>query len=44
MGHRSIKTTQIYAKVVDMKVSADMNVLFEMLSKNAIPFTACASC
>ena len=33
MGHRSIKTTQIYAKVIDVKVSADMEILFGMFSE-----------
>ncbi len=27
LGHRSIKTTQIYAKVLDLKVSKDMDIL-----------------
>jgi site-specific recombinase XerD len=27
LGHRSIKTTQIYAKVIDQKVSDDMSVM-----------------
>ena len=32
MGHTSIKTTQIYAKVLDHKISADMNTLRKKLS------------
>ena len=31
LGHKSIKTTQIYAKIVAQKVSADMNSLKERL-------------
>ncbi len=27
LGHNSIRTTQIYAKVLDIKVSADMEML-----------------
>lgn len=27
LGHSSIKTTQLYAKVVDLKISKDMNAL-----------------
>jgi integrase/recombinase XerD len=33
LGHRSIKTTQIYGKVIDKKVSRDMNQLREKLGK-----------
>lgn len=33
MGHTSIKTTQIYAKVLDKKVSSDMNTLRDKLNK-----------
>jgi len=32
LGHTSIKTTQIYAKVVERKVSDDMRQLREKLS------------
>ncbi len=32
MGHTSIKTTQIYAKVLDQKISADMQLLREKLA------------
>lgn len=32
MGHTSIKTTQIYAKVMDHKVSSDMQLLREKLA------------
>ena len=34
LGHRSIKTTQIYAKVTDKKISDDTKVLFESYSEN----------
>lgn len=33
LGHKSIKTTQHYAKILDSKVSNDMNALKEKLSK-----------
>jgi site-specific recombinase XerD len=32
MGHASIKTTQIYAKVMDHKISKDMNLLRQKLA------------
>lgn len=31
LGHKNIKTTQIYAKVVEQKVSDDMKILKEKL-------------
>lgn len=31
LGHSSIKTTQLYAKVVDLKISKDMNALADKL-------------
>jgi integrase len=34
LGHTKIATTQIYAKVIERKVSEDMNVLREVLNKN----------
>ncbi len=34
LGHSRISTTQIYAKVVETKLSHDMNILKEKLSKN----------
>jgi site-specific recombinase XerD len=40
LGHTSIKTTQIYSKVVDVKISQDMKVLKEkMASKPTHPQT-----
>ena len=33
LGHKSIKTTQHYAKILDKKVSEDMEVLKSMLQK-----------
>ena len=33
LGHKSIRTTQIYAKVIDKKVSEDMSKLESFLSK-----------
>jgi len=35
LGHKNIRTTQIYAKVVEKKVSEDMKNLKNRLSKNA---------
>lgn len=32
LGHKSLRTTQIYAKVVDKKVSEDMNILRKKLA------------
>jgi site-specific recombinase XerD len=34
LGHSSIKTTQIYAKVVEKKISEDMTMLKEKLTRN----------
>jgi site-specific recombinase XerD len=31
LGHKSIRTTQIYSKVINEKVSSDMNVLKKKL-------------
>jgi site-specific recombinase XerD len=31
LGHRDLKTTQLYAKVIDKKISDDMNKLKELL-------------
>jgi site-specific recombinase XerD len=36
LGHKSIKTTQHYAKIIDKKVSADMKILKEKLAANQI--------
>lgn len=33
LGHRSLKTTQIYAKVLDSKIGDEMNLLKEKLAK-----------
>ncbi len=33
LGHKSLRTTQIYAKILDSKVSSDMQVLKQKLSK-----------
>ena len=35
LGHTSIKTTQIYARITDQKVSADMAQLAEKLESTA---------
>ena len=32
LGHNNIKTTQIYARVIDSKVSSDMIILREKLN------------
>jgi len=34
LGHTSLKTTQIYSKVVDIKISNDMDKLKEKLFKS----------
>jgi site-specific recombinase XerD len=36
LGHRSIKTTQIYAKVLDKKTDNDMKILKEKLNNRTI--------
>ncbi|MBD8082791.1 site-specific integrase [Chryseobacterium caseinilyticum] len=36
LGHKSIKTTQIYAKIMDRKVSDEMDSLSDLLSKREI--------
>ncbi len=33
LGHKSIKTTQIYAKITDMKMNSDMQKLSEIIDK-----------
>jgi site-specific recombinase XerD len=33
LGHTSLKTTQIYAKVLDKKISEDMDLLLTKLCK-----------
>lgn len=32
LGHKSIRTTQIYARIVDQKISEDMNILANKLN------------
>lgn len=34
LGHTNIKTTQIYARITDLKVSSDMEMLAQRLNKN----------
>jgi site-specific recombinase XerD len=34
LGHRNIKTTQLYAKIVDKKIGDDMRRLKEVLSNS----------
>jgi site-specific recombinase XerD len=36
LGHRSLRTTQLYAKVIDRKVSNDMQVLREKYKPSPI--------
>ena len=36
LGHKNLRTTQIYSKVVELKISTDMAVLREKLSKRNI--------
>ncbi|PNW27417.1 site-specific integrase [Formosa algae] len=36
LGHKSLRTTQHYAKIVDRKVSEDMNILREKLNNKSI--------
>ena len=40
LGHKSIKTTQHYAKVVDQKVGEDMKRLAERLNLGTVPINA----
>ncbi len=35
LGHRSLKSTQVYARVLDVKVSRDMQMLKDKLNSNA---------
>lgn len=34
LGHTNIRTTQIYARITDLKVSSDMEMLAQRLNKN----------
>lgn len=36
LGHKSIRTTQVYAKIIDMKISHDMDVLAEKMNAKNI--------
>lgn len=38
LGHTNLKTTQIYAKVLDVKVSRDMDMLRSKISKASVSF------
>ena len=40
LGHTTIRTTQIYAKVIERKVSDDMNVLRDKLAPNPVTVRA----
>ena len=40
LGHRSIKTTQHYAKILDRKVSDDMKILKHKLSTNTLTISS----
>jgi len=33
LGHRDLRTTQLYAKVIDLKISEDMRRLKDSLTK-----------
>ena len=37
LGHTNIRTTQIYAKIIDTKLSEDMNILANKLNNRKIP-------
>ena len=36
LGHASLRTTQMYAKILDSKVSEDMNILKQKMDNNLI--------
>ena len=37
LGHTNIRTTQIYAKIIDTKLSEDMDILANKLNNRKIP-------
>jgi hypothetical protein len=43
LGHKNLKTTQHYAKVLDLKVSQDMQILKEKLNGKAAVTAASGS-
>ena len=43
LGHTSLKTTQIYAKILDKKISEDMDLLQTKLSIHAQKVNNCIS-
>ena len=43
LGHTSLKTTQIYAKILDKKISDDMDLLQTKLSIDAQKVSSCST-